>query len=101
MPASTLPKFNPRREFDERERQRVRVELTVTRGTCTLDANQTTTQVSDAAVMSSDLVFLQPTSANASSEDHWISATAAGSFTITHASDAATDRTFNYHVLRA
>jgi len=100
MTISSLAKFNPSVDLDETERNLLRNEIHVSRGTMTITANQGTTTVSDAGVRAGDIVQLSPTSASASTESWWISATATGSFTVTHANSAATDRTFTYSVLR-
>lgn len=66
-------------------------------GTVTLTASDTTTAVEALNVGADSRVFLQATTANASAAllaGLYVSAVAAGGFTITHASDAATDQTF-------
>lgn len=65
-------------------------------GTVTLTANSTTTVVSDALADEVCAPVLIATTANAAAEETYISARAQGSFTITHANDASTDRTFIY-----
>jgi len=64
----------------------------------TLEANVTTTIVSDGGVFIGDKVFLQPITANASAAlpTTFISSVDDGTFTITHANAATTDRTFFY-----
>ena len=69
MTVSSLEKFNPAVALDETERDLLRNELHVTRGTMTITANQGTTTVSDGAVRSGDIVSLAPTSASASSAE--------------------------------
>lgn len=70
-----------------------------TGSTVTLAANVTTTVVTDANAHAGSNPILTPTSANAAAENYWISARATGSFTITHANAATTDRTFIYSLL--
>lgn len=67
-------------------------------GDCTLEAGTTTTTVIAANCGPSSRVFLTPTTANAAAAlaTTYVSAVAKGSFTITHASNAQTDRTFGY-----
>ena len=71
-------------------------------GSVTLTANVATTTVTKETIAAGAAVFTEPTTANASAEKAagtmWISAVAAGSFTITHANNAQTDRTFFYLV---
>lgn len=67
-------------------------------GEVTLTENVTTTTVSDGGVYKGDRVFLQPTTANAAGAvpTTFISTVDTGSFIITHANAATTDRTFYY-----
>lgn len=69
-------------------------------GTVTLKASATTTTVSDANCADGSVPILVPTTANASAEigagTIYISAVANKSFTITHASNSQTDRTYLY-----
>lgn len=69
-------------------------------GTVTLDANSTTTAVAAINCGEDSKVFLQPTSASAASElaagGCYVSSVASGAFTVTHANDTSTDRTFFY-----
>lgn len=67
-------------------------------GSVTLTAGATTTTVTAANCGPNSKVFLEPTTANAAAAraSTYISATATGSFTITHANNAQTDRTFSY-----
>ena len=69
-------------------------------GSVTLRANQTTTTVSARSVAERSTIILTPRSANAAAElgngTLWVSAKANGSFTITHANNAQTDRVFDY-----
>ncbi len=69
-------------------------------GTCTLTANVTTTTVTAENCGDESQVFLFPTTANAAAEvgngTIYVSAVANGSFTLTHANNAQTDRTFGY-----
>ena len=68
-------------------------------GTVTLTANTTTTTVNDANAHGSSVPVLVPTTANAAAEAWYISSRATGSFAITHANAATTDRTFLYVLL--
>ncbi|MEW6645375.1 MAG: hypothetical protein AB1586_33100 [Pseudomonadota bacterium] len=69
-------------------------------GSVTLAANATTTTVSAPNCAAGSAVFLMPTTADAAAEfkngSLFISAVANRSFTITHANNAQTDRTFFY-----
>jgi hypothetical protein len=71
-------------------------------GTVTLLANQTTTTVttSDAGVSVKSTIVLTPRTANAAAEigagTLYVSAKGNGSFTITHANNAQTDRTYDF-----
>lgn len=67
-------------------------------GSCTLAANATTTTVTALNCGSSSKVFLTPTTSNAAAAlaTTYVSAVAKGSFTLTHANNAQTDRTFGY-----
>lgn len=71
-------------------------------GTVTLTANTTTTTVTKSTINANAGVFLFPTTANAAAALATTYATIAalgGSFTITHANNAQTDRTFYYIVI--
>lgn len=69
----------------------------------TLTANQATTTVNRTTASSDAQVFLSPRTANAAAEigngTIYISAISNGSFTITHANNAQSDRTFGYIVI--
>lgn len=67
-------------------------------GTFTLAANVTTTIVEDNLFESGQVVVWMPTTANAAGAmtNLYVSARAKGSFTLTHANAATTDRTFAY-----
>ena len=65
-------------------------------GEVTLRANQTTTTVTDRRIGSKTKIFLQPTTATSASATPYVSAVTTNSITLTHDSDAATDRTFKY-----
>lgn len=71
-------------------------------GTFTLTANTTTTAVTSINCGSGSTVTYTPTTANASGEvgggTIYIATVANGSFTITHANAATTDRTFKYAI---
>lgn len=72
-------------------------------GSVTLTASTTTTTVTDINCAAGSVPILTPTTANASAEigagTIYISAVANKSFTITHASNSQTDRTFKYAIL--
>lgn len=67
-------------------------------GAFTITANATTTQVSDNLFESAMVPVFVPTTANAAAalSTTYVSARANGSFTVTHANNAQTDRTFLY-----
>lgn len=70
-------------------------------GTVTLTAGTTTTTISKQTINANAGVFLQPTTANAAAAlaTTYVNVTVGGgSFTITHANNAQTDRTFLYLV---
>lgn len=72
-------------------------------GEVTLTANDTTTTVTNPFVANGCHVGLTPTTANAAAElgagGCYVSARSGGvSFTITHANNAQTDRTFTYEI---
>lgn len=71
-------------------------------GTVTLTASATTTTVTDTRASNTSIVVLMPTTANAAAalSTTYISSTL-GSFTLTHANNAQTDRTFNYAIIGA
>lgn len=69
-------------------------------GSVTLTANAATTTVTDARMGAASVVLFDPTTANAATElaagTMRVSTRAGGSFTITHANNAQTDRTFKF-----
>lgn len=69
-------------------------------GTLTLTANAASTTVTAINCGQDSKVFLTPTTANAASEvgagTLRVSSVASGAFTLTHANNAQTDRTFFY-----
>lgn len=67
-------------------------------GQVSLGASVTSTVVTATNCASSSVVFLFPMTAHAAAAvaSTYVSAVANGSFTITHASDTTTDRTFGY-----
>lgn len=67
-------------------------------GEVTLDANTTTTTISDIRVKQTMTVVLIPRTANAAAAltNVYISAVADGSITLTHSNTATVDRTFDY-----
>lgn len=64
-------------------------------GSFTLEENTTTTTVTNSRVGADTVILPMPTTANAAAEELSI-VTAKGSFTVTHANAATTDRTFKY-----
>ena len=72
------------------------------KGEVTLTASAATTAVSDFRVGEDSVIHLTPTTANAAAEigggTMYISSRGANTFTITHANNAQTDRTFIYTV---
>ena len=71
-------------------------------GTLTLTANAGTTVVSDRRAGTESVISLMPTTGNAAAEigagTLYIASVTAGAFTVTHANNAQTDRTFKYEV---
>lgn len=69
-------------------------------GEFTLDANETSTTVTAVTCGKDATVLLQPTTANAAAEigngTIYIGTVSNGSFVVTHANNAQTDRTFRY-----
>lgn len=67
-------------------------------GSVTLTANQATTAVTARNCGPDSKIYLTPTTANAAAEigagTLYVSAVAAGTFTLTHANNAQTDRTY-------
>lgn len=75
--------------------------FTRTGGTVTLTANAASTTVTNRKVSNAAHITLTPTTANAAAElaTMYVSARTQGaSFTITHANNAQTDRTFTYEI---
>ena len=71
----------------------------VSKGTFTLTANATQTVVNNAACLATSEVFIMPITSHAANDMATTSIVAgAGLFTITHANNARTDRTFNYGI---
>ena len=70
-------------------------------GTVTLAASTTTTQVNDERAGGDSVILLMPRTANAATaiSSTYVSARTKQSFTLTHANNAQTDRTFGYVVL--
>jgi hypothetical protein len=70
-------------------------------GLVTLTANATTTTVSKATINANAGLFLFPRTANAAAAlaTTHVSSVAAGSFVLTHANNAQTDRHFHYLVI--
>jgi len=70
-------------------------------GTVTLTASTTTTTVTDQRSGGDSIILLMPTTANAATATSttFVSARAKQSFTLTHANNTQTDRTFGYVIL--
>jgi len=70
-------------------------------GTVTLTANAATTVVSFTNCSVNSKIFLSPTTANAAGAvaTTYVSAVGNGTFTLTHANNAQTDRTFGFVAL--
>lgn len=68
----------------------------------TLTASQASTVITDELVGPSSQISLEPTTANAAAEKAagamWVSTYGNGSYTVTHANAASTDRTFRVNV---
>jgi len=69
-------------------------------GTVTLETNATTTEVTDRNAGIDSVITLAPTTANAAAAlgTTYTSAYGIGRFTLTHANNAQTDRTFRYAI---
>lgn len=71
-------------------------------GTFTLTSAAASTDVADRRVGTDSVVTWMPTTGNAAAEvgngTIYVSAVTAGQFTVTHANNAQTDRTFKYEV---
>lgn len=71
-------------------------------GTFTLTADDTTTTVAAPNCSALSQILFSPKTANAAAEiaagGMYISAVAQGQFTVTHANDSGTDRTFAYRI---
>lgn len=71
-------------------------------GSVTLTANQASTVVTERRVGTDSVINFMPTTANAAAEvgagTMYVSAVTSGSYTITHANNAQTDRDFTYSV---
>jgi len=70
-------------------------------GEVTLTANNTSTVVADLRVGINARIFLMPTTSNAAAAigTTYISSTGKQTFTITHANNAQTDKTFKYAII--
>lgn len=72
-------------------------------GEVTLTASVASTDVTDARVSSQSVILLMPRTANAAAEvaagGCYVSARDKGTFTITHANNAQTDRDFDYVII--
>lgn len=72
-------------------------------GTFTLTENDTTTTVTDGRVGTDSIILWMPTTANAAAEiavgGMYVSARGDGTFTVTHANNAQTDRDFSYAII--
>lgn len=70
-------------------------------GSVTLTTSTTTTEVTDTKVGIDSIVTLMPTTANAAAAlaSTYVSARGIGKFTLTHANNSQTDRTFGYAII--
>lgn len=70
-------------------------------GEVTLTASATTTAVTDYRVGSDSVIALMPTTSNAAAAlgTTYVSARTQNGFTLTHANNAQTDRTFGYAIV--
>ncbi len=69
-------------------------------GIVTLTASVTSTLMLDVRCLANSVILLQPTTAHAAAELPTAYVVASdGSFTVTHANNGQTDRTFNYAIL--
>lgn len=72
-------------------------------GSFTLTASVASTAVTDLRVGADSVILVSPTTANAATEwasgGMYISSVGKDTFTVTHANNAQTDRTFNYAVI--
>lgn len=68
-------------------------------GVVTLASSTTTTSVSDRRCGAESVILLMPTTANAAAENPYVNARSKQSFTITHANNGQTDRTYAYAIL--
>lgn len=71
------------------------------KGQCTLTASATTTVVQATNCGPASEIMLSPRTANAAAAlaTTYVSAVAPGQFTLTHASDSQTDRTYGYAIV--
>ena len=73
------------------------------RGAFTITANAATTVITDLRVGADSVILPVSTTANASAEvaagGFYVSSVGKQTFTVTHANDAQTDRTFKYAVI--
>lgn len=68
-------------------------------GTVTLTANQATTTLTDARLTINSAVLFDPTTANAAADNPYGSTRNNGTWTLTHANNAQTDRTYRYLII--
>ena len=64
------------------------------KGEVTLDGGESSTTVSNEFITADTVIVLTPRTANAAAEAAYVSDVSRGEFTITHANNAQTDRTF-------
>lgn len=69
-------------------------------GIVTLRANQTTTTINDGSCGEDSVILFMPKTSNASAAlaSMYVSSTEKQSFTVTHASNSQTDKTFGYAI---
>lgn len=68
-------------------------------GQVTLTASQTTTVVFDTNCLVNSRVFLVPRTSSAAAEQVFVANVAVGSFTLSHANSATTDRIFDFLIV--
>jgi hypothetical protein len=92
-----LTPFSDARETSEVVNNILQGKLNAT-ATVTLSNSSTTTTVPDYRVGGDSVILFMPTTADAATENIWVSARSKNSFIITHAS-ASTTRTYAYAVI--
>ena len=68
-------------------------------GSVTLDANASSTTLTDSRIMPTSVLFLSPETATAASESPYVDTYSTGTCVIHHANTADTDKTFRFVIL--